>query len=87
MKTTAIKYSQQQKNSLNRKLAKNNSKSIPSGKLDFDAEKFIDKSLLFDLKQTSKEQIFDVILDKIPDNDKYYIKHQEGKRRGKKRQR
>ena len=33
---------------------------------------------MFNLKQTSKEQIFDAILEKIPDNDKFYIEHREG---------
>ena len=42
------------------------------GNFDFDPEEFLEMSLLFDLKQTSEEQIFDAILEKIPDNDKYY---------------
>ena len=34
--------------------------------------------LLFDLKKTSKNKIFDAILEKIPEkNDIYYIKHRE----------
>ena len=49
------------------------------GQFGFDPEEFPDKSLLFNLKQTSKEQIFDAILEKIQDNDKYYIEHWEGK--------
>ena len=47
-----------------KKLAKNNSKSKLSGKFDFNPEEFLDKSLLFNLKQTSEEQIFDTILEK-----------------------
>ena len=45
--------------------------------LDFDPEEYLDKSLLFNLRKTSKEKIFDAILEKILDNDNYYIKHKE----------
>ena len=45
--------------------------------LDFDTEEYLDKSLLFNLRKTSKEKIFDAILEKILDNDNYYIKHKE----------
>ena len=42
-------------------------------------EEILDKQLLFDLKKTSEEKIFDSILEKIPDkNDNYYIEHREG---------
>ena len=44
---------------------------------DFDPEEYLDKSLLFNLKKTSEEKIFDAILEKILDNDNYYIKHRE----------
>ena len=47
-----------------KKFAKNNSKSILLGKFDFDPEEFLHKSLLFNLKQMSEEQIFDAILEK-----------------------
>ena len=41
-------------------------------------EEILDKPLLFDLKKTSEEKIFDSILEKIPDkNDIYYIEHRE----------
>ena len=33
---------------------------------------------MFDLKKTSKEKVFDAILEKIPNNDSYYIKYREG---------
>ena len=44
---------------------------------DFDPEEYLDKSLLFNLKKTSEEKIFDAILEKILDNDNNYIKHRE----------
>ena len=63
---------------MNKKLSKIYSNSILLGKFDFNPEEFLDKSILFDLKkQTSKEQIFDAILEKIPNNEKYYIEYQE----------
>ena len=45
-------------------MAKNNSKLLSSGKFDFDPKKFLDNSLLFTLKETSEEKIFDFILKK-----------------------
>ena len=52
---------------MNKKLPKIYSKSILSGKFDFNPEEFLDKSILFDLKKKmSKEQIFDAILEKYP---------------------
>ena len=58
-------------------MGKNNSKAIISGTLGFDPEDYLDKSLLLDLKKTSKEKIFDAIIEKIPDSNKYYIEHRE----------
>ena len=54
-------------------MAKNNSKAIISGTFGFDPEDYLDKSLLFDLKKTSKENFFDAIIEKIPDSNKPYI--------------
>ena len=50
---------------MKKKIAEKNSKSILSGTFDFDPEEFLDKSLLFDLKKTS-------------DNDIHYIEHRKG---------
>ena len=59
-------------------MAENNSKLLLSGKFNFDPEETLDKSLLFDLKKTSEDKIFDSILEKIPDkNCIYYIEHRE----------
>ena len=60
-----IKQLREQKKLLEKKIAEKNSKSILSGTFDFDPEYYLDKSLLFDLKKTS-------------DNDIYYIEHREG---------
>ena len=38
----------------------------------------MEKSLLFDLKKSSEEKIFDAILEKIPENETYFMKHREG---------
>ena len=54
-------------------MVENNSKLLLSWKFDFDPEEILDKSLLFDLKKTSEDKIFDSILEKISDkNDIYY---------------
>ena len=60
------------------KMAKNNSAKILTKNFDFDPQEYLDKSLLFDLKKTSKEQIFKAILEKIPDDNKYYIQLRDG---------
>ena len=57
------------------KTSKNNSAEILAKNVNFDPQQDLDKSLLFDLKKASKEQIFDTILEKIPDDGKYYIQH------------
>ena len=61
-----------------KKSLKLSSKSILSGTFDFDPEEYLDKFLLFDPKKTSGEKIFNVILEKIPNNNTCYIEHQEG---------
>ena len=76
-KTTVIQPTQR-KNLREQKMVENNSKLLFSGKFDFDPEEILHKSLLFDLKKTSEDKIFDSILDKIPSkNDIYYIEHRE----------
>ena len=57
-------------------MAENSSKVMLSGKFDFDIEEILDKLLLFDLKKTSEDKIFDSILEKLPDkNDIYYMEY------------
>ena len=49
------------------------------GNLTLIPEEILNKPLLFDLKKTNEEKIFDYILEKIPGkNDNYYIEHREG---------
>ena len=73
---TTMKHLRERKKIREQKMAKNNSKSLLSGKCDFDSEEILDKLLLFDLKKTSEEKIFDLILEKIPDKtDTYYIEN------------
>lgn len=76
--TMTIKHSRERKKLLEAKMVWRNSKSILSGIFDFDSEKDLDKVLLFELKNTSEEQISDAILEKIADSDTYHIKHREG---------
>ena len=60
-------------------MVENNSKLLLSGKCDFDPEEILDKLLLLNLKKTSEEKIFDLILEKILDkNNIYCIEHREG---------
>ena len=62
-----------EKNFVNKKKTENNSKLLLYWKFEFD------KLLLFYLKKTNEDKIFDSILEKIPGkNDIYYIEHREG---------
>ena len=72
------KHPRQRKKFLKQQMGKKNSKAILSKTFDFDPEEYLDKSLLFHLKKTSEEKIFDSILEKIQDNDTYHIEHREG---------
>ena len=63
----------ERKKAIEAKMAKNNSAKILAKKFDFDPQEY--KSLLFDLKKTSEEQIFEVVLEKICDDHKHYIEH------------
>ena len=79
-KTTIIQP-RQRKKICSQKMVENNSKLLLSWKFDFDPEEILDKLLLFDLKKTSKDKIFDSILEKIPDkNDIYYQTQRRDKR-------
>ena len=71
-------HPQDRKKVLKVKLAKKNLQAIISKTFDFNPEDYLEKSLLFDLKKTSEEKFFDVIIEKLPDNGKYYIEHTEG---------
>ena len=72
------KHPRERKKFIEQQMGKKNSKGILSKTFDFDPAEYLDKSLLFDLKKTSEEKIFDSILEKIPDTDTYYIEHKEG---------
>ena len=60
-----------------RRLARGNSAAV---KADFaiDPEDYIDKLLVFDLKTTSEDEVFDwLVTNMTVDNDIYYIEHEE----------
>ena len=59
-------------------MVKRKSKSLLSGTSDFKSDEYLAKSLLFHLWKSSQEKTFSSILEKIPDNDTYYIEHREG---------
>ena len=52
-----ITSSQKKKKAIEAKMVKNNSSNILAKNFDFDPQEYRDKSLLFDLKKTSEEQI------------------------------
>ena len=54
-------------------MVENNLKLFLYEKLDIDRENFLDKSLLFDLKKTSEEKVFDLILEKISEKKRYLL--------------
>ena len=66
-------HPRERKKAIEAKLTKNNSAKLLAKNFDFDHQEYLNKSLLFDLKEMSKEHIFEAMLEKIPDDDKYYI--------------
>ena len=58
-------------------MAINNSDFLLSSTFDPNPEDILDKSIYFDLKKTSEKKILDRIIEKMPNNDKYYIEHRE----------
>ena len=77
-KPSPPKHLRERKKLIKKKMAKKNSKSILSGTFDFDPEDYLKKLLLFDLKSTSQEKIFDAIIKKLPNTDTYYIEYCDG---------
>ena len=65
-KPSPPKHPRERRKLIEKKMAKKNSKSILSGTFDFDPEEYLKKLLLFDLKNTSQEKIFDAIIKKLP---------------------
>ena len=59
-------------------MTRNNSNFLLSSTFDFNPEDILNKSIQFDLKRTSVEKILDRIIEKMPNNKKYYIEHREG---------
>ena len=59
-------------------MAKRNFKSILLGTSDFNSDEYLDEWLLFDFEKSSEEKFFDRTLERIPDNDTYYIEHRKG---------
>ena len=79
-KTTIIQP-RQRKKLCKQKIAENDSKLLLQGKFDFDPEEMLDKLLLFDLKKTSENKVFDAILEKIPEKMISIISNIEKERR------
>ena len=77
-KTEVPIHACERKKAIEAKMARNKSAKILAKNIDFGPQQYLDTSLLFDLKKTSEEQIFEAILEKIPDENKYYIEHRGG---------
>ena len=54
-------HPRQRKKTIEANIAKNSSAKILAKTFDFDPQEYLDKFLLFDLKKTSEEQIFEAI--------------------------
>ena len=66
---TTVIHQRLRKKLREQKMAEKNSKLLLWGKFDFDPEEILDKLLLFDVKKTSEDKMFDSILEKIPDKN------------------
>ena len=58
-------------------MAINNSDFLLSSTFDPNPEDILNKSIHFDLKKASEKKILDRIIEKMPNNDKYYIEHRK----------
>ena len=77
-KTRAISHPNTIRKIREKNLARGNSAAV---KVDFaiDPEDYLDKPLVFDLKMTTEDEIFDwLVTNMAVDNDIYYIEHKDG---------
>ena len=62
------------------RMKKTNTKKLMIGDFNFDPQKILNKTLLYDTSTVDEEVIIDKIIDGINDpfNDKYWIEHEPG---------
>ena len=61
-------------------IARDNVNKLMRGELDFNLEKILNKTLIFDSKKIDEEIIMDMIIDALnhKKNDEFYIEHPVG---------
>ena len=57
------------------RIGKINSELLNFNLHEFDLKTMLNQPQYFDLNQSTEDQIFDKIIEGVPDNDTYYIKH------------
>ena len=73
-----IQHPKQRPKIREKRLVRGNSAAVNT-LFSIDPKDYLDKLLVFDLKSTGEEEIFDWLLSNIsPDNDTYYIEHNDG---------
>ena len=70
---TTIIHPRQRKRLCKQTMVERNSKLLLSRKFDFDPEEILDNLLLFKLKKTSEDKIFDSILQKNTRQKRYLL--------------
>ena len=64
-----------------KELARDNVSALAEGKFSFLPDKFLNKTVLYDVSKVDEEKIIDKIIENIPagmDNDEIYIVHEPG---------
>ena len=73
-----IQHPEERRKLREKRLARGNS-AAENALFKVDPEEYLNKPLVFNLKSTREEEIFDWLLSNIsPDNDKYRIEHDDG---------
>ena len=60
------------------RIGKINSDLLNFNLYEFDLKTMLNQSQFFDLNQSTEDEIFDKIIEGVPDNGTYYIKHRVG---------
>ena len=75
-----LKYPKNRTKNIEDQIARDNVSKLMRGEFDFNPEKILNKTLIFDTKKIDEEIIMDIIIDALNDKtyDEFYIEHPVG---------
>ena len=78
-KTKILKHPRDRLKDKELQVARNNVSALVEGKFSFLPEKFLNKTVLFNVSKVNEEKIIDKVIETLPaDNDELYIVHEPG---------